>query len=260
MAGSRPLTETEQRRLLRIARQLSPIRRALLTAEIFGGFRISETLALRVRHVVDRRGAIVNRIGLEPSRLKGRRGSTRWVPVGPELRRALESCVRHLGRQGPLDPNLPLFPSRQRGPNGEVRPLGRSAAEKFIKEILMRIADQDLQGLSTHSLRKSWALRLWIASGKDILAVRDGLSHSSVEISQDYLSVDRTRVDECILAGDWTRRPCRIEPTQQIKGLARPAVEVGPTAVRVKGKNPLSSGDLSAPNQTGWLPGFEVAV
>lgn len=205
MAGSRPLTEIEQRRLLRIARQLPPIKRALLTAELFAGFRISETLSWRVGQVVDSRGQIVTRIGVRPANLKGKRGETRWVPVSPELHRALEACVRHLSRRGPLDPNLPLFASRQRGANGEVRALGRSAAEKFIKMILLRVAERDLQGLSTHSLRKAWANRLYTSSGHSLLAVRDGLCHSSVEVSQAYISVDRAHVDACIIEGDWTR-------------------------------------------------------
>ena len=44
-------------------------------------------------------------------------------------------------------------------------------AEKIIKRALRSITS-DNQGLSTHSLRKSWALRLYEASGHDLLVVR----------------------------------------------------------------------------------------
>jgi integrase len=246
MAGSRPLTETEERRLLRVTRQLPPIRRALVTAELFGGFRISETLSWRIGQIVDARGQIVTRIGVRPAHLKGRRGQTRWVPVSPELRRALEACVRHLGRRGHLDPNMPLFVSRQRGADGEVRALGRSAAEKFIKKILLQIAERDLQGLSTHSLRKSWSRRLYLESGRDILAVRDGLCHSSIAVTQAYLEVDRGWVEQCILSGDWTR-PSRQRP-------------LDPPEVILPNQSPPPANITkdAAPAENPFLPGFEA--
>ena len=59
-------------------------------------------------------------------------------------------------------------------------------AEKIIKRALIAVCD-DPQGLSTHSLRKSWGLRLYRASGHDLLVVRDGLGHGSVAVTQVYL-------------------------------------------------------------------------
>ena len=97
---SPPLTESEERNLLRLVRSLPPDKRALRTAEVFGGFRISETLSWRLGQVVDRHGQVLGRISVRPAYLKGRRGPTRSVPVGPESLRALEAWVRVLARRG----------------------------------------------------------------------------------------------------------------------------------------------------------------
>jgi integrase len=93
--------------------------------------------------------------------------------------------------------------SPRRGINGEPQSIGRSMAEKIVKRALRTISP-DPQGLSTHSLRKSWAVRLYEASDHDLLIVRDGLDHHSVEVTQVYLPTTRSRVDELILKTDWT--------------------------------------------------------
>jgi len=51
MAGSRPLTNHEERALVRWIRHIRPRDRALITCQLFTGFRISEILALTVGHV-----------------------------------------------------------------------------------------------------------------------------------------------------------------------------------------------------------------
>lgn len=64
--------------------------RTLVTAQWMTGIRISEILSLTVGSVL-RDETVVDKIGVAPRHLKGKRGTTRWVSVLPELRRALES-------------------------------------------------------------------------------------------------------------------------------------------------------------------------
>jgi integrase len=92
MAGRRPLFRIEERQLLRVVRKLKPRDRALITAQWLTGFRIQEVLSLTVGHVL-RDGQILPKLGIAPRHLKGGGGRTRWVPVLPELVRALR---RHL--------------------------------------------------------------------------------------------------------------------------------------------------------------------
>lgn len=105
--------------------------------------------------------------------------------IGPELRRALERYLRRRARHAELRSHDPLFLSSRHGPS-DVKAICRSMAEKIIKRALIAVCD-DPQGLSTHSLRKSWGLWLYRASGHDLLVVRDGLGHGSVAVTQVYL-------------------------------------------------------------------------
>jgi integrase len=113
MAGRRALTRAEERQLLRVVRKLKPRDRALVTTQWFTGFRIHEVLSLRFGDVV-RNGELVTSVGIAPRHLKGHYGRTRWVPVLPELRRALLDHLRWLRRCYEVKPTLPLFRSRQR--------------------------------------------------------------------------------------------------------------------------------------------------
>jgi integrase len=203
MAGSRPLTKSEERLLVRRTRRINARDRALITAQLFLGFRISEILALTVGHVLVE-GRIRPRVALPPRFLKGKRGTTRTVPVGPELQRALEHYLTRRARWEDLRPEAPLFLSPRKDPDGAPQPICRSMAEKIIRKALRGLGT-DPQGLSTHSLRKSWAGRLYEASNHDILVVRDGLGHSSVSVIQVYLPTSGTRVEEFIRRSDWTR-------------------------------------------------------
>jgi integrase len=203
MAGSRPLTTSEERLLVRRIRRINARDRALISAQLFLGFRISEILALTVGHVLAD-GCIRPRVALPPRFLKGGRGTTRTIPIGPELQRALEKYLRQRARHGELQPGAPLFLSPRSGLRGTQKPICRSMAEKIIRRALVALGT-DPQGLSTHSLRKSWAVRLYEASDHDILVVRDGLGHRSVAVTQVYLPTSRTRVEEMIRRSDWTR-------------------------------------------------------
>lgn len=98
-------------------------------------------------------------------------------------------------------------------------------AEKIIKRALVAVCD-DPQGLSTHSLRKSRGLRLYRASGHDLLAVRDGLGHASVAVTQVYLPIDRARVEQLIRKSDWTRS--RKTPAELRARTEKPAAPLPP--------------------------------
>ena len=132
----------------------------------------------------------------------------RSVPIGPELHRALDRYFAQRVRKRVLAPTEPLFRSRFPAADGAAKPIIRSMAEKIIKRAFHVISD-DTQGLSSHSLRKSWAMRLYEVSGHDLLIVRDGLGHRSVAVTQIYLPTARARVETLLLKTDWTHRQRR---------------------------------------------------
>jgi integrase len=211
MAGRRPLTPTEERRLLRVVRRLKPRDRALLTAQWLTGFRVSEILSLRVSDVF-RDGSLVPKIGVKPGRLKGGYGTTRWVPLSPELARALETYLGYLRRWCHLTPDLPLFVSRQDGKGGEARPLHRDSARLIIRAAFARAGIEEDGRLGSHSLRKTWARRIYDHSGHDLNLTRAALGHGNVAVTQRYLEVDGDRLFEAMAAVDFSRKRRAPEP------------------------------------------------
>ncbi len=205
MAGRRPLTHEEERNLLTVVRGLNPRDRALVTTQWFTGFRISEVLSLTVGSVL-RNGKLVPKIGVAPRNLKGGYGRTRWVPVLPELGRALESYLAHLRRRFVLTPDLPLFLSRQDNPDGTARAINRESARTVIRGAFAKAGIEDDGRLGTHSLRKTFAKNVYAHSGRDLMILRAALGHSSVAVSQKYLEVDEDEVMRAIAKCDFTRR------------------------------------------------------
>lgn len=258
MAGSRPLSSNEERTLVRKTRKMNARDRALIITQAFTGFRISEVLSLTIGQVV-KQGQIADKIGVRPAFLKGHYGNTRWVPVGPELRRALGSYLSRRMQMGECPPASPLFLSREHDSSGQPKALSRSSAEKIIGATPRSIADGNAELLTSHSLRKSWARRLYEQSGHDMLLVRDGLGHSSIAVTQMYLNESRDRLEETMRASDWSRESRRATPSfsEIRKGTSNPTVAAAPIEVpppAVIAPEPRTVAFLS---ETMSLPGFE---
>jgi len=211
MAGRRPLTHDEERGLLRVVRNLKPRDWALVTAQWFTGFRISEVLSLIVGSVW-RSDQLVTKIGITPRHLKGHYGRTRWVPVLPELSRALHSHLAHLRRRYVLTSDLPLFLSRKNNPDGTARAISREAARQVIRGAFLKAGIEDDGRLGTHSLRKTFARSVYQNSGHDLMVLKSALGHSDVAVTQKYLEVDEDLVAAAIAKVDFTRRPRKPAP------------------------------------------------
>lgn len=263
---SRSLSPEEERHLIKRVRKLEPRDRALITAQLFLGFRISEILSLAVGHVLHN-GRIRERVSLPPRFLKGGYGGTRSVPIGPELRRALERYLVVRSRKERLEADAPLFLSRERGQGRAPKALCRSSAEKLIKGALIAIAPNDPQGLSTHALRKTFASRIYEDSGHDLLCVREALGHSSVAVTQLYLPVNRGKVDALILKRDRTRKQ-----TSEVTIACRESTSPAAASPKLSFREELASAcadepaaSLGQPEPSGtqaptpdlFLPGFE---
>ena len=214
MAGRRPLSHDEERSLLRVVRNLKPRDRALVTAQWFTGFRISEVLSLTVASVW-RDDQLAPKIGITPRHLKGHYGRTRWVPVLPELARALQSHLARLRRRYVLTPDLPLFLSRKSNPDGTARAITREAARQVIRGAFAQADILDDGRLGTHSLRKTYARSVYEHSGHDLMVLKSALGHSDVSITQQYLEVDEDRIAAAIAKVDFTRRPRKPAPVAQ---------------------------------------------
>lgn len=202
MKGARPLDNSE---ILLVSEHFTGTyatrNRSLFMLGVSVGGRISELLALCIGDVWQN-GQPVKDLLFAKAIVKGKE-TARMVPVNADGRQAIALLIDwHRGQYGTLAPAGPLFVSRQgepppskggtkgipltppRGRGG--RALTRGQAHKILEAAFTKAG---LNGkLATHSMRKSYAQRMYDAMG-DIYAVKEVLGHQSVETTKKYLGV-----------------------------------------------------------------------
>ena len=188
MKGTRPLDNAEIRNVSEAFSGVFAVRnRSLFMLGVSVGGRISELLALKVNDVWQN-GKTVKDLLFDLSIVKGSEVS-RAVPVNIDGRHAIENLIAwHKNLFGEISPSRPLFPSRKgRG----LKAMTRIAAHDALKTAFEAAG---LNGkLGTHSLRKSYAQRLYEQTN-DIYAVQEMLGHKSVVTTQRYLGVNYASV------------------------------------------------------------------
>ena len=184
MKGTRPLDNREIRLVSACFDGTFEARnRGLFMLGVSIGGRISELLSLQIRDVYQN-GSAVTDLLFDKSIVKGGEVS-RAVPVNVNGRAAIEALIDwHQEKYKTVAPSRPLFPSRNK--NGTVA-MKRQTAHTMLKKVF-RVAG--LNGkLATHSLRKSFAQRLYEKSS-DIYLVQELLGHRSVSTTQNYLGIN----------------------------------------------------------------------
>lgn len=190
MKGTRPLDNAEIRKVSDAFDGIFAVRnRSLFMLGVSVGGRISELLALKVNDVWQN-GKSVKDLLFDRNVVKGGEVS-RAVPVNIDGRAAIENLIAwQTELYGNVKPTRPLFPSR----NGQgSQTMTRKAAHDVLKSAF---EGAGLNGkLGTHSLRKSYAQRLYEQTS-DIYAVQEMLGHKSVVTTQRYLGVNYASVRE----------------------------------------------------------------
>ena len=155
------------------------------------GGRISELLSLQIGDVWQNKKPVSDLL-FDKAIVKGGEVS-RAVPVNTDGMRAIEDLIRwHREQYRNIKANRPLFPSRNG--NGGKR-MTRRAAHNVLKSAFLAAG---LNGhLATHSLRKSFAQRLYEQTG-DIFAVQEMLGHKSIATTQKYLGVNYANLREAL--------------------------------------------------------------
>lgn len=188
MKGTRPLDNAEIRKVSEAFEGTFAVRnRGLFMLGVSVGGRISELIALKMDDVWQNSKPVTDLL-FDRSIVKGNEVS-RAVPVNVDGRQAIEALIAwHSELYGDVDPTRPLFPSR----NGQgSKPMTRIAAHNALKNAFEAAG---LNGkLGTHSLRKSYAQRLYEQTS-DIYAVQEMLGHKSVVTTQRYLGVNYASV------------------------------------------------------------------
>ena len=188
MKGTRPLDNEEIRKISEAFNGVFAVRnRSLFMLGVSVGGRISELLALKVNDVWQN-GKPVKDLLFDRNIVKGGEVS-RAVPVNIDGRQAIENLIAwHTELYGEVNPTRPLFPSRK---GQGLKAMTRIAAHSALKNAFEAAG---LNGkLGTHSLRKSYAQRLYEQTN-DIYAVQEMLGHKSVVTTQRYLGVNYASV------------------------------------------------------------------
>lgn len=192
MKGTRPLDNNEIRKVAESFDGTFAIRnRSLFMLGVSTGGRISELLSLCLGDVYQNHAAVTDLL-FDRSIVKGGEVS-RAVPVNKDGRLAIDNLVAwHREQYNTTHKNRPLFPSR----NGQgTQQMSRRTAHDVLKTAFEAAG---LNGhLATHSLRKSFAQRLYDRTG-DIFAVQEMLGHKSVATTQQYLGVNYASIREAI--------------------------------------------------------------
>ncbi len=156
--------------------------RALLEVLYATGCRASETCRLSLRDISFEEMHV---------RCEGKGGKQRIVPLG---RRAIAAIQTYLNDVRPL-----LASRALQGPPEHVfltrtgRRIGREQLWRLVKRYVTRCGiDPDI---SPHSLRHSFATHL-LAGGADLRQVQELLGHASIQTTQIYTHVDRSRLQK----------------------------------------------------------------
>lgn len=191
--GCRALTDEEiNRALAAFAGKYAARDRALFVVMLTTGLRISEALALRIDHILDRDGRFRDEIRLEAAATKGREGEREVavVELTGAARTALETWLPEMRRLGFMTAECFLFQSQSIG----NRALTRAQAWRILARAF-RAAD--VRGkLGTHCLRKTFVRIMYEATGKDPNATSIVSRHKTAQALQRYMENDRARVAE----------------------------------------------------------------
>jgi len=193
MKGCRPLTDTEIQGVLDSFKGENRLRnRCLVLLGIKAGFRISELLSLRVRDVFQA-GKVPDRVEVTRQHMKAQIES-RSVVLHQMAKEAISERIGELASRGQGQPESYLFRS-QRGGNAA---LGRIGGWCVLKKAYKTLS---LTGrVSCHSLRKSFASRVYDKLDHDLVKTQKALGHKNIQSTVAYLNFRQEDIDSAVLA------------------------------------------------------------
>lgn len=184
--AARPLTLDELPRLH--AANPDPRVRALLWTGLCCGLRISEIIALDVRHVLSPHGELRTEIDLDAS-IIAKRGQSRSIPLNPILGAVLNTYFLSTGR---IQPHLPLFETSR-------KPYTRLSRRQAMRIITTAFQRARLDGaLPSHALRKTFAQAIHTALGNDLAKTQLALRHMNPASTVRYLQSAQVEVRQAI--------------------------------------------------------------
>lgn len=148
------------------------------------GYRAGDLVRLKVRDVkeaIKRKEFIIyegKKFNSKNIREKNRK--PRVAILIPEVAKLLKEYIKD------KDDYEYIFKSRK----GINKHIGVQAVSNILKEAADHIG---LDDITAHSMRKTYAYKIYNDNGKDIVAVKELLGHSSIEETKRYIGLDREK-------------------------------------------------------------------
>lgn len=146
------------------------------------GYRAGDLVNLQVRDIKEalkyKEFVIQEGKKFNNKRVKDKNRKARRVELIPSVARILKEYIKDM-----KDYEY-IFKSRK----GLNKPIGVQAVSNALKEAGEYFG---LYNITAHSMRKTYAYKIWIESGKDTLVVKELLGHSSIEETKLYLGLDK---------------------------------------------------------------------
>ena len=187
MKGSRPLTRQQVKGLLALTDTIRE--QTLLTLGFCTGYRISELLSLKVADV-STNGIIHSHVTVKAANTKTKTG--RSVLLNADAQKALKRLIDVIGISG----QSPLFISRKHDKNGNLKAISRQQAHDLLKALFAKIGE--FGNVSTHTLRKTFAARIYEQTGK-LEIVQIALGHKSINSTISYLAFGNDDLNRAIM-------------------------------------------------------------
>ena len=189
MKGSRPLTRQQVKGLLALTSSIRE--KTLLTLGFCTGYRISELLSLKVADV-STNGIIHSHVTVKAANTKTKTG--RSVLLNTDAQKALRRLVDVIGTNA--NGQSPLFVSRKHDANGNLKAISRQQAHDLLKALFAKIGE--FGNVSTHTLRKTFAARIYEQTGK-LEIVQIALGHKSINSTISYLAFGNDDLNRAIM-------------------------------------------------------------
>jgi site-specific recombinase XerD len=189
MKGCEPFTDAELEQVIEVLQTKKFAVRDVLMVLLgcYTGFRISELLSLQVRDVW-MHNQVPARISIAPRHMKGKRAS-RSVKIHEKVR---EAIIAYIFEHNPQDPEQFLFRSAKGSD-----PISRIQAYRIIKDTAAKLKMTKATG--THSMRKTFANRIFVASGHNLLKTKAALGHTDIKTTERYLSFQEADIDDLVM-------------------------------------------------------------
>lgn len=146
------------------------------------GYRAGDLVNLQVRDIKEalkyKEFVIKEGKKFNNKRVKDKNRKARRVELIPSVGKILKEYIKDM-----KDYEY-VFQSRK----GTNKPIGVQAVSNALKEAGEYFG---LYNITAHSMRKTYAYKIWIESGKDTLVVKELLGHSSIEETKLYLGLDK---------------------------------------------------------------------